>query len=196
MGKYDKIVGKLKPAPPDLSEYQQSINALKDSIRAIETHTPESLARAYMFSRIGTGPALKDAQREKLIVMLGKEGIEALLYDAQKRVTALEQMIVESHDHAERGWGEYGAKPNAVRMQSGGSISVQPDIHAKVEDKERFRLWCVENGLEKSLQLWPSTMTAMTKERLIAGHPEPDGVIATPFYKVVLRLGGKADGDD
>ena len=67
-----------------------------------------------------------------------------------------------------------------------GTIRVQREPYAEVKDKAQFRKWCVRNGLEESLMLpWQST-NSITKERLLAGKPEPDGVEAFQKDKVVL----------
>jgi hypothetical protein len=44
-------------------------------------------------------------------------------------------------------------------------------------------------GLEKKLQLWPSTMNAIAKERCQAGVPPPDGVSVYARTTVKFRKG-------
>ena len=74
----------------------------------------------------------------------------------------------------------------SLRLDSGASVSTSVEPYGQVKDKEAFRLWCVANGYEGQLQLWPSTMNAITKERTLAGEPPPDGVEV--FAKTVVRL--------
>src|SRR3990167_2114117 len=169
--KYAGVLDGLAPLPPELPAYQQKIDALKAEMRAAETHTPESLAVEYTKVR-----AVKDRLADELSLV-------------QERVTALEQMLTESLDKDEPGWGLYGASPTTVKLANGASVAVQYEPQGKVEDKEAFRQGCVENGLEKSLQLWPSTMTAIVKERLLEGQPPPAGVAAFVRAKIVLRKG-------
>lgn len=203
MGKYDAVIRQLSELPPEDTASQQKINEIKAEIRAAETHTPESLAKTYLGIR-----AEKDTLKDELS-------------EVQQRLTAVEQLLAESHDTAESGWGTHGAKDNAVRLASGVTIAVQREPAAKVEDKEAFRRWCVAppdvcmicggdderhhegdgldhpfkpgGGLEKALQLWPATMNALTKERLLAGEPEPDGVRAFFITKIIRRGAGEAE---
>lgn len=74
----------------------------------------------------------------------------------------------------------------AVRLTDGSSVSTYEEPYGQVKDKEAFRQWCIANGYANQLQLWPATMNAMVKERLMQGQPEPDGVEV--FSKTVIRL--------
>ncbi len=74
----------------------------------------------------------------------------------------------------------------SLRLESGAGVSMYSEPYGQVVDKEKFRLWCVANGYEGSLQLWPSTMNAITKERTLAGDAPPDGVEVTA--KMMVRL--------
>ena len=191
MGKWDKIIDTLSPLPVEDEKYQDQINKIKQSITEGETHTPESLVQNYREARFGQVDFtdLEDSFKREMIALLGVEGLDALQKEAQKKVTALEQLLQESNDMDEPGWGEYGASPSTIKLRDGGSLSVQWEPTGKVVDKEKFRLWCIANGLEKSLQLWPSTMNSMVKEKLEAGEPTPDGVEAHSRYKIVYRKG-------
>lgn len=75
----------------------------------------------------------------------------------------------------------------SMKLVDGKSVSVQPEPHAVVEDREEFRLWCIEEGLERSLTLPWMTTNSLTKERLLQGEKEPDGVKAYIRDKLVLR---------
>ncbi len=74
----------------------------------------------------------------------------------------------------------------SLRLASGGSVGTSKEPYGKVVDKEAFRLWCIKNGYESQLQLWPGTMNAIAKERTLAGVPPPDGVEVS--VKTVVRL--------
>lgn len=74
----------------------------------------------------------------------------------------------------------------AIRLTDGSSVTTYEEPYGQVKDKEAFRQWCITNGYGNQLQLWPATMNAMVKERLILGQPEPDGVEI--FSKTVIRL--------
>lgn len=210
MGKYDKVVEHLKPLPVQDQTYQDKVEKVKDELTADTTYTPESLVKLYREMREGMNPDAgleeiiahldgRDSiaeERTALIDLLGKDGLEALLYECNLKIEAVTQLIFKSEDDGEPGWGAYGAKANAVRLQDGTSVSVQEEPRCKVEDKEKFRQWCIQNGLENALQLWPSTMESLTRERLLKGQPEPDGVTAYRGRKLVLRNPRKSKGDD
>lgn len=194
MGKYDKIIGTLEPLPVEDPKAQEKIEKIKAEIRASDVHTPTSLAQEYEKTRFGTiGPngvaGLDEDTKNSFFELLGKEGLADLQSEIQKRLTAIEQLLTDSFMQDEIGWGQFGASSNMVKLVGGESLAVQLEPIGKVEDKEVFRLWCVANGLENSLQLWPSTMVAITKERLLAGEAAPDGVKAYSRPKIVWRKG-------
>lgn len=178
MGKYDAVIENLKPAPivdPDDLKYQEKVNAAKLELTVdaetgeIFKLTPDQLAAAYATLRAK------------------KAEISTLLYPLQVKIVALEQMLVASWDDDEDGWGTYGAGPNTVKLRDGTAVDVDAQPEGKVEDKEKFRLWCLANGLEHKLQLWPSTMNAIAKERCLAGAAPPDGVVMSRRVTVKLR---------
>lgn len=210
MGKYDKVVVNLKDLPVQDTTYQDKVEKVKQELTADTSYTPESLARMYREAREGLDPnaGLESIiehldgrqstaeERTALIQLLGKDGLEALLYECNLKIEAVTQLLIKSEDDSEPGWGMYGAKANAVRLSDGTSISVQEEPSCKVENKDEFRKWCIREGLENSLQLWPSTMEAITRDRLVRGLPEPDGVTAYRRRKIVLRNPRKGSGDD
>ena len=192
MGKYDTIIKTLPALPPDDLKAQEKINKVKESIAAQGEHTPTTLVEGYEKARFGTVGSivnLADDFKKTMIELLGVEGLEDLMKEAQKIQTAYEQLLTESYENDEPGWGEYGASPNAVRLSGGETFYVRPEPQGRVEDKEKFRLWCIENGYENSLQLWPSTMNAITKELLLDGKEAPDGVKAYMRPKIVFTKG-------
>jgi len=134
MGKYSSVIGSLRPAPIDDPlelKYQEKIEAAKSEI-LVDTSTgeiikltPDQLAAGYATLRLLH--AKIDAER----------------YALQVQITAFEQLIVASWDDDEEGWGTYGAGPNTVRLKDGSAVDVDAQPEGKVEDKEKFRLWCV-----------------------------------------------------
>jgi hypothetical protein len=175
MGKYDDVLPKLKPAPLEGEglKRQEKIDAVKKALKTNEAGEalillPDQLASIYA------------GERAKLAELKAAESV------IQLKIDALEQLIVDSWDKEEDGWGAYGASPNVIRLRDGSSVLVEPQPEGKVEDKEKFRLWCIANGLEKQLQLWPSTMNAIAKERCLAGEPQPDGV--SVYLRTTVKL--------
>jgi len=74
-----------------------------------------------------------------------------------------------------------------VTLEEGGSVAVQPEPYSTVKDKEIYRLWCIEQGMEHSMHLWPSTTQALVKERMLVGHEPPPGVEVFIKGKAVWR---------
>jgi len=157
-GKYDHIIGGLDQLPPEDPKYQDKINLIKEKIKAETVHTPESLVKEYAVVR-----SVKEDLKDELSII-------------QEKLTAIEQLLYESYDHDEFGWGTHGASDNTILLTDGRKLQVLLEPVGKVQDKEAFRLWCIKDGLESSLQLWPSTMNSIAKERAEKGQPAPDGV--------------------
>lgn len=163
--KYAAVLPGLTKLPPEDTGWQAKVNLVKASITRREA---EFLAVKYV-------------ERRQL-----KEEIDARLSEVNAEIAALEQLLAESQEQRAEGWGRYGVKDNALRLADGSTIRVQQEPTGKVVDKEAFRQWCVANGYETKLQLWPSVMNAIVKERLLSGEPEPDGTEAYSYTKVVF----------
>lgn len=168
--KYADIIGDLPPFPPENPSYQAKIDEIKEKLR-LSLMTPDQMAHEYE------------------IVRTAKDDLNDTLATIQMRLTAVEQMLTKAYEDDDPGFGLFGAGPNAVRMKSGSTVAIQMEPTGRVIDKERFRLWCIESGLENSLQLWPTTMISITKERLLEGQSAPDGVEAFARPKIVWRKG-------
>jgi hypothetical protein len=181
VGKYDSVIRDLPKLPPADGTYQDRVDAFKATI---ENRDATALGRAYAHLRTGSGRTLGPTETEQLVSDLGKDGLEALLSIVNLRIAAHEQLLVASQSEAAEGWGKFGVKSNALRLSTGDTVRVEHEPYGKVMDKEQFRLWCIANGYERSLQLWPSTMNAMVKERLLKGEEPPDGCEAFGLDKV------------
>lgn len=167
-GKYDTVLPGLPVLPPEDPKRQDKINQIKEKIG----YDALTLAQGYVKLR---------AEKDELA---------AELSDVQLSIDAYEQALAESQEAQGAGWGDYGAKDNMLRLATGESVRVQPEPCGQVKDKEAFRLWCIAAGYERQLQLWPSTMQSIVKERLLAGEPEPDGVEWFRRNKIFLAKNG------
>jgi hypothetical protein len=77
---------------------------------------------------------------------------------------------------------------NSVKLaDTGQTVSVQLHPHAVVEDRDEFRKWCIEQGLERQMQIPWQTADALTKACLLDGLPEPPGIKAYIRTKYVLK---------
>jgi len=168
-GKYDAVLQHLQKLPPADLTYQEKIERVKDEIGTRDA------------VRLGADYVAWRAREAEL---------KAALSEVNLQLAAYEQLLAESQEIQSAGWGDYGVKDNALRLPTGETIRVQPEPYGQVKDKEAFRLWCIANGYERQLQLWPSTMNAIVKERLLAGDPEPDGCEAFSKTKIVLVKNG------
>lgn len=167
-GKYDAVLPNLRPRPVEDAGWQAQVDAEKAKIDA---DGGTELTMLYALAR-----AEKDVKAAEMAII-------------NIRVAALEQLLCDSQDAKAEGWGQYGVAENALRLPDGSTVRVQAEPYGKVVDKEAFRLWCLENGYERQLQLWPATMNAIVKERLLQGEPEPDGVEAYSYKKVFFTEG-------
>ena len=132
--------------------------------------------------RLWTGSDLRASSLAKLYVTIReeKEQKQRELSEVQVRLDAVEQLLVSTMDTEEI---------SSIKLDSGRSISTWMEPYPQVTDAEAFRLWCIENGLERSLRLWPSTTASLVKQRLMDGKPEPPGI--TIYAKSVVRLGSQ-----
>lgn len=154
-----------------------------------------------VLTRLGRLPSHGEASREEALVALRTKILEESFtpaalarYWADKRaalvaaedvvsglnleIEAVSTLLVSAYETAD---------VTSQTLMDGRSISVQPEPHAQVEDREAFRLWCLANGYERELTLSWQTANAVTKERLLRGEPEPEGVKAYIRYKLILR---------
>lgn len=182
-GKYAKVLPKLQPLPPQDASYQEKVDEAKRKVIG-EDREPTAMAERYAILRRGLGPPLDTPEAVKLITRLGREGLKALSSQCELWIKAYEQLLAESQEAKEEAWGRFGMKENALRLPSGETVRIQKEPYAKVVDKETFRVWCIANGYESQLQLWPSTTAAIVKERLLLGEPEPDGTQAFSYTEV------------
>lgn len=186
MGKYAAILPKLPKLPPEDASRQVKLDEFK---QLIERREPEALGQTYVRLRIGSGPKLTPQEFGTLIARLGKDGLSELLAECNFQIEAYEQLLASSQQAKVAGWGKYGAGENAIRLADGSTIRVQTEPYGKVMDKEAFRLWCIANGYASQLQLWPSKMNMMVKERLLAGENVPDGTEAFSYDKIFYEKG-------
>ncbi len=160
-GKYAHLVDRLPKLVPADAKYQDKIEAIKKEVLLEHGHTwlpASTLAKDYTDIRIEI------------------DVIEDMLSKVNLRLEAITQMMINQFEVED---------VSSLRI-TGATIRTQIEPYATVKDKVAFRKWCVENGLEDSLTLpWPST-NSITKQRLLEGLPEPDGIEAFQKTKVVL----------
>lgn len=162
MGIYDEFIDKLPKLDPldgKTDDYRQKVADHRMVIRSAAEFKQQAGYLAAVYASV---------RRDK-------DEIESELSDCNARLAAIETMMFEQMEVE-------GLRQ--IKLSDGGTVNRGYEPTAKVLDKEAFRLWCVANGLERSLQLWPSTTTAMCKERMQKGLPDPDGISTQARQKI------------
>ncbi len=159
-GKWADIVKTLpKFVNPD-DKYNEKVRVLKSKIiaEATEPLNVATLTRDYIDVR------KREAEVEEKLSAIHLEK------------AALSDLLTEAFEvEAGTSW----------KTDEGSSVRVQYEPYSSVIDRDALRKWAIEAGLERELQLAWQTMNALTKERLQAGLPPPDGVEATSKPKLV-----------
>lgn len=151
-GKYEDVLKRLTPLPLQTEPaFQVKVNEVKDAIKAEFEATPALLARLYQEHRV---------QMERTEAIVSAENV---------RKEALEQLIRDV-------FMQEGMR--SVALAGGGTVRTQPEPYAKVVDHARFQAWCLREGLGPKLQLPWQTTNTLTKDLLLKGEAEPDGVQA------------------
>lgn len=178
-GKYTGKVEQLPKLPANDEEdprYQDKVDAEKS--RVMRDHFQDKPPRT---------PALLELY---ITVREARDDLKSRLKGAQLTLTALEQLVASRYETE---------GVTSVKLSTGDSVRTESAPHAVVEDPVAFTAWCRKDpDLATQLTLpWPRA-NALTKERLIAGEPEPPGVRAYNRTKVVLtkNRGSNARGED
>lgn len=163
-GKYAEITDRLPTWQQEEPTYQAKVDAKKREIYEEIGDALSSASIAILYKRIRQD----------------KEAAEKILYDINIEMNAITQMLVDRYEIDEI---------TSMKLETGDSVSIHYEPYAVVEDKEKIWEWCRANGYEREMQLSWNTLNAITKERLIQGQPEPDGVRAYTRVKPSYRKG-------
>ena len=185
-GKYAHVIAKLPRYLGTEPKYQEKVEAVKkDMLRhpcdcGMEGTTDLSFHSsdcAYRVKEPRTFIYGVDLAKQYIAIRNEIDALDTKLSDANLRLEATSQLLTDQFEVEDT---------SSLNITGQGTVRTQYEPYAKVEDKEAFRLWCITNGLEKSLALPWQTTNSITKERLLAGQPEPTGVTATSKSKIVL----------
>ena len=153
--KFAALFDKFPAEPPADLKKQEKIDALKPEFAS---YSVEELAHML---------ALQRGEEDEIATQLST---------CKLRGEVLEQLLVASHENEAPEWGAYGASENTLRMADGAKVEIRREPKANVVDRDAVRLWAIANGMERLLTLPWGTLNSATKERLVNGEPEPDGV--------------------
>lgn len=169
--------------PPTADEPVRSLDESLETAEALGMQVTDTLARLnHVMVRAlgGERPTAATAARVWAAMRDVKDVLADNMSLTELTLEAYAQILVDAY--------EVEGVDN-LRLEDGTSVRVQPEPHAQVVDKDAFREWCMKNGLERSLQLMWQTTNALTKERLLNGDTEPDGVQCQVRNKLVLKRG-------
>lgn len=167
----------IMAAPNEVSDANWNISArLLNTAAGLQVHVQQLLETA---KGAAIGPknssTIARAYADARILL---DAITEWKSSAQLLVDAYERLMTDKME-------EEGVA--SLRLDSGAAVSTYVEPYGKVVDPVAFRAWCVANGYEQKLQLWPSTMNAIAKERTLAGEAPPDGVEVTAKTQVRLN---------
>lgn len=161
-GKYTSVIDKLPRLTATKSEFDGGIFQEKVDKKKAEISISSSVALAELICNLRDQKDNLDEQMS--VVNLELEAVSQLLVDAY------EAEGVET-----------------VKLDRGPSVSVQMEPQIRVLDKEQFRLWCLDNGMEREMVLPYQTSNGLVKARLLNGEPNPEGADVAARPKIVVR---------
>ncbi len=119
---------------------------------------------------------------EYAIARYEKEKIQAELSKVQVKIDALAQLMEDQFEVE---------ATTSITLVTDDKVRLEPGIHPKIVEPEKFRLWCLADpDLSKKMMLHSSTTESLVRKLLLAGEPEPPGVEAYVWNKVVFTSGG------
>jgi hypothetical protein len=187
-GKYAKVV-KTLPKFVGRDAQTQRVEALAISISQEPDFVRQASSLAATYTKLRAMRTLLDhvesslELRTKAIEMLTLDQLEnesTLAIKLDEGVVVFEEAVADLIDEI------LSVKELELKLNLTPTVYYQSEPYGTVEDKDLFREWCVANGLGEKLQLWPTTMQSIVKERLLAGDTLPDGVTATNKPKLTF----------
>jgi hypothetical protein len=198
LGKYSHIIDKLPRILGTEGPYQVKIDEVKDLIinaASLPPHEEEQLYAYIENALIRMTEAA--AQIENSILRLSGGRRHASVFakiqrtirqvkaaheeEVEARINlllmAMEQLVVDQYEVE---------GTTSIQLDGGGTVRVQYEPHAVVKDREPYRKWCVNEGLETQMSLAWQTTNALLKQRLLEGLDPMPGVEAYSKAKVVV----------
>lgn len=175
-GKYAKVLKKLpRLRTTESPQYQEKVEALKTLLTA---PSQEEERQKLGVERIPLQASVLANEYNDL--RLAKEVLQAQLSEIELQIAAITQLLDDQFE---------AEGLTLVRLDDGARVMTRPEPYAVVKDPTKFRQWCIDQGLQEKMTLPWQTTNALTKERLLAGEPEPDGIEAFQLTKAVWYRG-------
>jgi hypothetical protein len=187
-GKYAKIV-KTLPKFQGRDAQSQRIEALAKEIEREPDFVRHASSLAATYTKLRAMRKLLDHVESSL--ELRTQAIEQLALDQFENESTLAIKLDEGVVLFEEAVADlideiFSVKELDLQLNLTPTVYYQSEPHGTVEDKDLFREWCIKSDLGDLLQLWPTTMQKIVKERLLAGDTLPDGVTATNKPKLTF----------
>lgn len=164
-GKYAHVINALPRLLGAEPAYQQKVEAVKEAMKK----EPGFLHRA------------SDLVHKYVMLRIEKEQIEAASYDVNLRTEAVKQLMAEQFEVE---------SVSTMKTSEGISVSTHLEPYARVENAALLQEWALADpDLRRKLALPWMTVNGITKERLLAGEPEPPGVSIYAITRV--RIGSE-----
>jgi hypothetical protein len=173
-------------------DYQGKINARKSEIRnsdntedvypLVQFHMEQGLKHLEDAAEMMThacGGRMWASEFAKAYAELRhiKEGMEQREYAVNLLLETFGQLLADQYE---------AEGITNLKIEGLGAVRVQVEPHANVSDREAYRLWCIEQGLERQMSLAWQTTNALLKDRLLKGESAPPGVTAESKNKIVF----------
>lgn len=110
-----------------------------------------------------------------------------LMDEIKEKKSALEIVLTAYSELLVLAYEEEGI--TSLKLQDGSSIRVDVEPEPVANDREAFRNWCIEEGLEKEMHLHYMTSKSLIKLMLLEGKPLPPGMQAFMRDKIVFTKG-------
>jgi hypothetical protein len=166
------------------SKYKDIVKTLPKLPRAVDSdegfQAEVDKMKTEILSRVGGPPSTDQMAGMYAALRKQHDDLKETIKEINIVIEAYSQLIIA-------GFEEGGT--TALRLATGSVISLVTEPYIAIKDPEKFRLWCIANGLGPSLKLLWSTANSLVKERLINGEPEPDGVEAFSYSKLKFHRG-------
>ena len=163
-GKYDHVIASLPRMLGENPEYQTKVNAVKDAMRV----DPDYRMHASFLAR------------EYAAIRAEKKNVEAALSEINLRLEAISQLMFD----------QYEIEGVTSMDVDGRSVACRLVPYAKTEDKEVFRLWCLDDAdLARKMTLPWQTVNKITGDMLANGEELPPGI--TIYAKQRFTLGSE-----
>lgn len=206
-GKYDAVMRALPKTTGIDAHYQTRVDVQKSELRKCDNCAGTGAGDCLACNGTGTRKVTPDLLATIYAMKRAElEIAQSVVSGINCEIEALTQLLTESQERQEPGWGAFGAADNAIKLTGGDALRLQPEIYPTVKDKKAFRNWLIAQAMDglsdldtaaiiarfdetlttTAITLPPKAFTDLIKDRLLEGMPEPDGISVFVKTKVVF----------